>query len=67
MLVESISASVKVLFKVRDFGAPQRKPVHKQFLGKDAKEQAEKWARSWFANSEVDSVVCNSQCVLVNQ
>lgn len=67
MLVESISASVRVLFKSRGFGQPQRKSVHKQFLGKDAKEQAEKWARGWFANSEVDSVVCNSQCVLVAQ
>lgn len=67
MLVESISASVKVLFKKRDFGAPQRKPVNKLFTGKDAKERAEQWAKGWFANNDVDTVVCNSQCVLVNQ
>lgn len=65
MLVESISASVKVLFKHKEFGQPQRKPINKQFTGKDAKERAQQWARGWFVNSDVDSVVCNSQCVLV--
>lgn len=67
MLVESSSASVVVTFKLNPYGEVQRGIVHKQFIGKDAKERAEQWARRWFANSDVDSVVCKSQCVLKAQ
>lgn len=67
MLVESISASVRVLFKSQGLGQPHRKMVNKKFTGPDAKKRAEEYAREWFANSEVDSIVCTSQCVLVNQ
>lgn len=60
MFVDSNIASVTVIFNTN------KQNLHKQFFGSDAKELAEKYAKSWFNNSEVKYIECKSSCILAN-
>ena len=60
MLVDSNIASVQIIFNT------SKQNLHKQFFGSDAKELAEKYAKSWFNEPEVKYIECKSSCILVN-